>query len=144
MKSSAYIVVSSESRSLKKGDFSLYGRSSIRVFEILGCLSIRGRYGWAVGFLCVKRKMFPYMSIREDQARPRRTHRLLHSVSLKLSVFQGSPIYSWGRCVRRLLRWNRPLKALLVLKVASPPLSSFWSLHQFLWSWQPGGCRQLS
>ena len=36
----AYIVVSSEPRSLKSGDFSLRGKSVIRVSEILGCLSI--------------------------------------------------------------------------------------------------------
>ena len=52
-------------------------RSGIKVSKILGRLSIWRRYGWVVGFLCVIRKMFPYMSIHEDQARLCRTCRFL-------------------------------------------------------------------
>ena len=74
----------------------------IRVSEILGCLSIWGRYGWVLGFLCMMYKMFPWMSICEDQARPCRTRQLLHSIG------------SWWRCVCQLLQWRHPLKALLV------------------------------
>ena len=65
-RSGAYIVANSKPRSLESGDFSLKGRSGIRVFEIVGCLSIWGRYGCIMGSLCMIRKMFPYMSIVKD------------------------------------------------------------------------------
>ena len=80
--SGAYIVASSELRSLKNRDFSLWGGSGIKVSEILGCLLIWGRYGWVLGFLCVMHMMFQCMSIHDDQARSCRTCRLFHSVSL--------------------------------------------------------------
>ena len=96
------------------------------------------------------------MSIREDQARPRRTCCLFHFAALWSSVAQGtpvgqwssiaqgSPVSSWGRHVCWLLWWNRTLKAPSVLKGVSPSLSSFWSLRQFLWIWRPRRCHQLS
>ena len=143
-RSVAYIVVSSELRYLKSGDFFLWGRFGIRVSEILGCLSIRERYGLAVGLLCVIRKMFPYISIREDQARPCRTCRLFHSVGPWSFVARGSPVSSCGRRIRQFLWWSCPLKALSVLKGVSPPLLSSWSLCQFLWSRRPCKCHQLS
>ena len=78
-------MASSEPRSLKSGNFSLWGRSVIRVFEILECLSIWGRYGWVLEFFWVMHKMFPCMSIHKAQARPRRTHQLLHSIGLMVT-----------------------------------------------------------
>ena len=51
------------------------------LFEILGILSLLGRENRAIGSLCVIRKMFPYVSMRVDQVRPRRT-RWLSSLSV--------------------------------------------------------------
>ena len=106
---SAYIVVSGESRFLEHGDFSLWRRSGTRVSEIIGCLSIQGRYESVVGSPCVISKMFPCMDFREGQVRPYWTRRLLIFLStFRLPVghftrqglawpYHSSPsVYSWG------------------------------------------------
>ena len=69
----------------KVGMFLCRGDLVFRVFVILGCLSIWGRYGSVIRFLCVMLKIFPHMNIREDQARLHGTHQLLHPVSLMVT-----------------------------------------------------------
>ena len=66
----AYIVVSGELRSLNSGNFSLWRIFGTRIFEVIRCLSIRGRYESVVGSPCVISKMFPCMDFREGQVRP--------------------------------------------------------------------------
>ena len=65
--------------------FLCRGDLVFRVSVILGCLSIWGRYGSVIRFLCVMLKIFPHMNIREDQARLHGTHQLLHPVSLMVT-----------------------------------------------------------
>ena len=135
----AYIVVSSEPRSLKSGDFSLRGKSIIRVSEILGCLSIWGRYGWVLRFLCVMHKMFPYMRIREDQARPRRTLKLLHSIGLMVTChFRFSYWFVREMClsafavassIESIVSLSRVFTSIIV--IPEPP-SSFYEADNFI------------
>ena len=65
-----------EPRSLESGDFSLWRRSDTRVFEIIGCLSIWGRYEFVAGLPCVISKMFPCVNFHEGQVRPCWTRQL--------------------------------------------------------------------
>ena len=63
-KSNVYIVVSSESRSPKSGDLSLWRVFGIRVSLIIGCLSIWERH--VIRPWYVMRKAFPYTSTHGD------------------------------------------------------------------------------
>ena len=65
-RSGAYIEVSSESRSLRSRDFPFWGKSTIRLFEI-------------VGLSCVVHKMFPCMKTRGGQGRLSRSYQIFHS-----------------------------------------------------------------
>ena len=63
-------------RSLKSGEFYLWGGFGAKVSMIVGCLSIWGRYELVVDSPRVICKMFPYTSICEDQAKPSRNRHL--------------------------------------------------------------------
>ena len=86
--------------------FFLFGEGGINAIEILEILSILGGENRVIGSLCVIHKMFPYMSIHEDQARLRRTYRLSSlsvygPLSLKdlLLVHEGDASISFYGCI---------------------------------------------
>ena len=114
-----YIVVSSEPRSLRSRDLSLWRVIGIRVSVILGCLSIWERHVSVMRSWYVMCKIFPYTSIRGDYAWPRRTRGLLRPV---VSII---PIGVWR--IRRLW-WCRVLKVSSVYQGSS---------IIFLWSRRP-------
>ena len=87
-RSGAYIVVSSESRSLRSRDFPLWGKSAIRVSEI-------------VGLSCMVHKTFPCMNTRGGQGRPSRPCRLFHSPRWPFTHLVCLPLrqaLTWPRC----------------------------------------------
>ena len=98
-------MVSGEPRSLKRGDFSLWRRSSTRVFEIVGCLSKWGRYESVASPLCVICKIFPYMNFREDQVWPHWTRQLL-STSSAFHLSIGHPTRQVLVWLHRFLCWH--------------------------------------
>ena len=65
-----------------------------------------GRYDSAIRSLCMMCKAFLYMDIRGDQARPRRSRKLLHLVGLIAT--------HWFECIHRLLWWRHPLRILSI------------------------------
>lgn len=99
----AYIVVSSELRSLRCRDLFLWKVLGVRVFEILESLSKWERHVNVIRPWYVMRKTFLYMSIHGDHAWPRRTLRLLHSMDLMVNrcfnflVGMGHIRRLWGR-----------------------------------------------
>lgn len=64
--------------------------------KILGILSLLGRENRVIRSLCMIRKVFPYMSMRVDQAKPHRTHRLSSSLVQDSSSLRDPPLIRGG------------------------------------------------